>query len=96
MNREITASRVGVIGDQGQHLGVMTLIQALQAAQDLGLDLVEVSPTTVPPVCRILDYGKFRYLQNKKLKEARKNQKLSTVREVRFKTRIGEHDMASK
>lgn len=70
--------------------------QALQQARDAGLDLVEVAPNSNPPVCRILDYGKFKYEQNKKEREAHKHQKQSVVREVRFKSKIGQHDLDFK
>jgi len=85
-----------VIDDEGQKLGVIPTHQALQQARDAGLDLVEVAPNSNPPVCRILDYGKFKYEQNKKEREAHKHQKQSVVREVRFKSKIGQHDLDFK
>jgi len=69
---------------------------AIQLAMDRGLDLVEVSPSAQPPVCRLLDYGKFRYIQNKKEKEGRKNQKTNLLREVRFRPGISSHDLDAK
>lgn len=88
--------QVMVVDDAGQQLGVLGLPEALQLAQERGLDLVEVAPTNIPPVCRILDYGRFRYMQTKKEKEARKTQKVSNLRQVRMRTRIGQHDIDSK
>lgn len=74
----------------------MTVQQALSLARDRDLDLVEVAPNSVPPVCRLLDYGKFRYLQSTKEREMRKTQKSNTLREVRFRPRIGRHDIEAK
>lgn len=85
-----------VIDETGAQLGVMPTRQAVQLAMERGLDLVEVAPQSVPPVCRLLDYGKFRYLQTKKEREARKSQRLALLREVRFRPHIGEHDLEAK
>ncbi len=85
-----------VIDDQGQQLGVMATRAALELARERGLDLVEVAPNSAPPVCRLLDYGKFRYLQSTKEREARKSQKSVVVRQVRFRPKTGEHDIQSK
>ena len=85
-----------VIGNDGQQLGVMSLQDALRLAREQGLDLVEVAPTASPPVCRVLDYGRLKYLQGKKEREARKGHKSAEVRQVRMKPRIGDHDVASK
>ena len=85
-----------VVDEQGEQLGTMPTLQAVQLAQERGLDLVEVAPAAQPPVCRLLDYGKFRYIQTKKEREGRKTQKVNLLREVRFRPRIGEHDMAAK
>jgi len=74
----------------------MPLAQALDTARKSNVDLVEVAPTAVPPVCRLLDYGKYRYEQTKKEREARKGQKLSMLREVRMRPGIGEHDFEAK
>src|SRR5262245_6731865 len=82
-----------VIDDQGNKLGVIPIQQALQTARERDLDLVEVAPNSNPPVCRILDYGKFKYEQSKKDREAHKHQKQSQVRDVRFKSKIGQHDL---
>lgn len=77
-------------------MGIVPTPQALEMARDRGLDLVEVAPNATPPVCRILDYGKFKYEQSKKEREARKHQKNVVLREVRMKTKIGEHDIDFK
>jgi len=85
-----------VVGEKGEQLGVMPTAQALEVARKNNLDLVEVAPTAVPPVCRVIDYGKFRYEQTKKEKVARKSQKLSELREIRLRPKIGEHDLEFK
>ena len=85
-----------IIDDEGQKLGVIPIIQALEMARERGLDLVEVAPNANPPVCRILDYGKFKYEQSKKEREAHKHQKQVVLREVRFKPKIGQHDIDVK
>ena len=87
---------VRLVDDQGEQLGIMSLSDALKLAEENELDLVEVAPNSEPPVCRLLDYGKFRYVQNKKEKEARKTQKFTELREVRFRTRISKHDQDAK
>jgi translation initiation factor IF-3 len=85
-----------VIDQDGQKLGIIPTIQALQMAREQGLDLVEVAPNATPPVCRILDFGKFKYEQAKKEREAHKHQRQTVVREVRFKSKIGQHDLDVK
>jgi len=85
-----------VIDDDGQKLGVISIQDALNMARDQNLDLVEVAPNANPPVCRVLDYGKFKYEQSKKERDAHKHQRQVVVREVRFKTKIGEHDLDFK
>jgi len=87
---------VRVIDDQNQQLGIMPPQQALKVAEERGLDLVEVAPTAVPPVCRIMDYGKYLYQMNKKLHEAKKHQKNITVKEVKFRPNTDEHDYEFK
>lgn len=96
INQRIRVPEVLVIDDLGEQLGTMPTFEAIQLAQDRGLDLVEVAPAAQPPVCRLLDYGKFRYLQTKKEREGRKSQKVNLLREVRFRPRIGDHDMDAK
>jgi len=87
---------VRVIGQDGTQLGIMSPDQALRMAIESGLDLVEVSPDAVPPVCRILDYGKYRYQLNKKAQEAKKKQKIIQVKEVKFRPKTDEHDYEFK
>jgi translation initiation factor IF-3 len=87
---------VRVIGANGEQLGVLPIAQALQLAQENELDLVEVAPNASPPVCRLLDFGKFRYEQQKKDKESRKGQKSQELREVRMRPRTEEHDIEVK
>ncbi|MBI2288376.1 MAG: translation initiation factor IF-3 [Chloroflexi bacterium] len=96
INREIRAKEVRVVGDKGEKLGIMPLVQAWEVAKSHDLDLVEVAATAVPPVCRLLDYGKFKYEQAKKEREARKGQKISELREVRLRPKIGQHDFEAK
>ena len=85
-----------VIGDQGEQLGVMTIAQALQIARERGTDLVEVAPTAAPPVCKFLDYGRFKFQQSKKTRESRKGQKTNALREIRIRPKIDEHDINFK
>ena len=85
-----------VIGENGEQLGVMPTDQALRNARQNDLDLVEVAPNADPPVVRMLDYGKLRYLYSKKERESRKSQKSTELREVRFRPNIGTHDLESK
>ena len=86
-----------LIGDDGEQLGVVDVRDAHRLARERELDLVEVSATSVPPVCRLLDYGKYRYEQGKKEREARRGQKkVSLLREVRVRARINEHDLEGK
>ncbi|MBW6485034.1 MAG: translation initiation factor IF-3 [Syntrophobacterales bacterium] len=92
INREIKAASVRVIDDGGKQLGVLLLNEALAEAAKSGLDLVEVSPTADPPVCRIMDYGKFRYQQSKKVQVAKKSQTVIQVKEIRLRPKTEEHD----
>lgn len=96
INDEIRVKEVRLIGPGGEQLGIKPIREALQIAADASLDLVNVAPTAKPPVCRIMDYGKFRYEQQKKEKEARKNQKVVELKEVRFSATIDEHDFQTK
>jgi len=95
-NRRIKAREVRVIGAEGEQLGVLPIEQALARAQDLGMDLVEVSPMAKPPVCKIMDYGKFKYLEKKKQNEAKKKQVVVQLKEVKLRPRTEEHDYATK
>ena len=85
-----------VIGDSGEQLGVMTVQEALKRAEEAGFDLVEVAPTAAPPVCRIIDYSRYKYEQEKREKEARKKQKVVHIKELRLGPKIGEHDYQFK
>lgn len=96
VNEAIRAREVRVIGSDGQQIGIKPLKEALKMARDVNLDLVNVSPNAKPPVCRIMDYGKFKYEQSKKEKEARKKQKIINVKEVRMSPTIEEHDFNTK
>jgi translation initiation factor IF-3 len=96
INREIRAVSVRVIDMEGQQLGVISLTEALAEAAKAGLDLVEVSPTAAPPVCRIMDYGKFRYQQSKKVQVSKKSQTVIQVKEIRLRPKTEEHDLEVK
>jgi len=96
VNERIRAREVRLVGEKGEQLGVMTLSQAWETARKQNLDLVEVAPTAVPPVCRLLDYGKYKYEQTKKERELRKSQKVSLLREVRLRPKIDNHDFEAK
>jgi translation initiation factor IF-3 len=96
MNERIRAREVRVIDDEGEQLGILPPFEALKIARSKNLDLVEISPTAQPPVCRIMDYGKFLYQQEKKEREAKKNQKTITVKEVKFRINVDEHDYQTK
>jgi len=84
------------VGEKGEQLGIMPMYQALEVARKHNLDLVEVAATAVPPVCRLLHYGRYKYEQEKKERELRKSQKVSLLREVRLRPKIGVHDFESK
>ncbi|MHA6531060.1 translation initiation factor IF-3 [Paenibacillus sp. BAC0078] len=96
INDEIRAKEVRLVGAEGEQIGIKPIREALQMAIDLNLDLVNVAPQAKPPVCRIMDYGKFRYETQKKEKEARKNQKVVDIKEVWFRANIEEHDYQTK
>jgi len=85
-----------VIDDTGQQLGIMPPPQALAIARQKGLDLVEISPTAMPPVCRIMDYGKYQYQEQKRSREAKKHQKVIEVKEIKFRPKVDEHDYQFK
>jgi translation initiation factor IF-3 len=96
VNQRIRAREVRVIDDNNEQLGIMPPQEALKVAVERGLDLVEVAPTATPPVCRIMDYGKYLYQLNKKLHEAKKHQKNFSVKEVKFRPNTDEHDYEFK
>lgn len=95
-NGEITASRVRVIGPDNQQIGIMGTREAIQYAQDAGVDLVEVSPMAEPPVCRVMDFGKYLFELNKKQQTARKKQKQIQVKEIKFRPTTDEGDYRIK
>ena len=96
INEEIRHREVRVIGEDGAQLGIMKTSDALALAYDKNLDLVEIAPQAAPPVCRIMDYGKYRFEQSKKEKEARKNQRIVEIKEVRMSVNIDTNDLNTK
>lgn len=96
VNKEIRAPKVRVIDQTGEQVGVLTLREALQKAEELGIDLVEIVPEANPPVCKIIDYGKYRYDQTKREKESKKASHQIKVKEIKFKPNINENDLATK
>ncbi|WES32222.1 translation initiation factor IF-3 [Varunaivibrio sulfuroxidans] len=96
VNRQITASTVRVIGPEAENFGVITVDEALRKAEEVGLDLVEISPNAEPPVCKVLDYGKFKYEEQKKRNEAKKKQKVIEVKEIKMRPGIDIHDYEVK
>ncbi len=96
INREIRADELRVIGAEGENLGVISFADAMKAAQAAGLDLIEISPNAVPPVAKVMDYGKFQYEQKKKESAARAKQKVSETKEVQIKVGTGDNDMRLK
>jgi translation initiation factor IF-3 len=96
VNGKIRAREVRVISDDGKQLGVLSLGEALTLARSRGVDLVEVAPNATPPVCRLVDYGKFRYEQNKREKESKKHQHATKVKEIQLSPKIDAHDLEVK
>jgi len=96
INDEIRVPQVRLIDDAGEMIGVMSAREALIRAYDAGLDLIEISPNAVPPVCKILDYGKYKYEQQKKANEARKKQKVVEIKEIKVRPNIDDHDYEVK
>ena len=96
INEEIRDREVRVVDQNGEQLGVMPIRQALEMAEEMQLDLVKIAPQARPPVCKIMDYGKYRFEQSKKEREFRKNQKVITVKEVRLSATIEDHDIDVK
>lgn len=96
INEKIRAKEVRVIGEEGEQLGVLSIKEALELAEEKKLDLVEVAGNAEPPVCRIMDYGKFKYEKEKKDKAAKKNQKIVLLKEIKVKPRIDTHDIETK
>lgn len=96
LNHEIRASQVRLLGADGAQLGVVSLSEALKLAQEQGYDLAEVSPNAQPPVCKLLDWGKYQYEQEKQRQKSRKNQKTIEVKQIRMGLKIGTHDIEVK
>ena len=96
VNHKIRAPQVRVIDADGNMIGVLTVGEAMQIAVRKSLDLVELSPNAEPPVCRIMDYGKFKYEQNRKEREARKHQHAADMKEIKFHANVGDHDFTTK
>ena len=96
MNEMITAKEVRCTSDEGTNYGIISTTEALKIADELGLDLVLIAPDGKPPVAKIMDYGKFRYQQEKKKKEAKKNQKVIVVKEIKLSVKIAENDVNYK
>jgi translation initiation factor IF-3 len=96
VNREIRAPKVRVISQTGEQVGVLSIRDALQKAEEEGVDLVEIVPGANPPVCKIIDYGKYRYDQTKREKESKKASQKVVVKEIKLKPNIDEHDLQTK
>ena len=96
VNEEITSTQVLLVDENGVKVGVTNTIEAIRMAQEQSLDLVEVAPMAQPPVCRIMDYGKYRYQLQKKEKDARKKQKVQALKEIKMRPKIDEHDFDFK
>lgn len=96
VNDDIRAREVRVIDPEGNQIGVIPTIRAREAAADVGLDLVEVSPNANPPVCKIMDYGRYKYEETKKKQEAKKKQSRFSVKEIKVRPKTGEHDLQTK
>ncbi|MDK1021113.1 MAG: translation initiation factor IF-3 [Candidatus Hydrogenedentes bacterium] len=96
INEMIRAPQIRVVDEAGEQLGIMSPEDALRDAEAKGLDLVEVAPNAQPPVCRMIDYGKYRYQQSKRQKEAKKHQHVIIVKEIKYRPKISEHDFDFK
>ena len=96
LNEDILDKEIRLIGAEGQQLGIMSSLEALKIADEQGLDLVKISPQAVPPVCKLMNYGKFRFEQSKKEKEARKNQRVVEIKEIRMSPSIDVNDFNVK
>lgn len=96
INEKIRVREVRLIDEKGNQIGIVPTTEALEKARDAGLDLIEVAPQANPPVCKILDYGKYKFEQEKKLRETKKNQKQIKMKEIRMQPKIEEHDLRFK
>ena len=96
VNRNIRANEVRLIDPDGEQLGIIPIMHALAKAGDYGMDLVEISPNAKPPVCKIMDYGRFKYEETKKMQEAKKKQSSFQLKEIKLRPKTGEHDLNTK
>ena len=96
INEEISAPEIRLIGVEGEPLGIVNLATANKMAEEAGVDLVEIAPTAKPPVCRIMDYGKYQYQEQKRAREAKRHQKVIEVKEIKFRPKVDEHDYQFK
>ncbi len=96
INEQIRVREVRLVDDQGEQKGIVPTLEAIKMARELGLDLVEVAPQSVPPVCKLLDYGKFKFEQEKKFKESRKKVRVGELKEIKMQPKIAEHDLCFK
>jgi translation initiation factor IF-3 len=96
INHQIQAPELRVIGENGENFGVLTLAEAIGKAREVGADLIEISPTAVPPVAKIMDYGKFQYAENKKLKVSKTRAKAVEIKNIQIKVGTGDHDLELK
>ena len=95
-NNRITSHEVQVIASDGENLGILNLNDAINRARDEGLDLIEIAPNAKPPVCKIMDFGKFKYEEKKKAQQSKKKQQTIKVKELRMRPNIGDHDLENK
>ncbi len=96
VNRDIRSPKVRLVSEEGEQLGIFTLPDALAKAEELGMDLVEIAPKAVPPVCKVIDYGKFRYQQTKKEKNLKKTSSQTKLKEIKLKPNIDKNDLNTK
>jgi translation initiation factor IF-3 len=96
INEQIRVREVRLIDDQGEQKGIIPTLEAIRTARELGLDLVEVAPQSIPPVCKLLNYGKFKFEQEKKVKDSRKKTKIGELKEIRMQPKIAGHDLDFK
>ena len=96
INEKIRSGQVRLISDDGEQLGILSLEDALNEAKGVGLDLVEVAPNSDPPVCRVMDYGKFRYEASKKVQEARKKTRGGQMKEIKLRPHTEDHDLGDR
>lgn len=96
INEQIRVREVRLVDEKGDQKGIVPTLEAIRMARDLGLDLVEVAPQSIPPVCKLLDYGKYKFEQEKKIKESRKKIRIGELKEIRMQPKIADHDLDFK